>query len=311
MTNAKLIAYSSKGKVNKVKELLELGHDPNQRDSDGWAPLLAASCEGQFQVVQFLLAFGAKVNIIDREGFTALHYAARFGHINVVQFLLQEGCPVDTRNLLKETALDKAKQGRHKKIVEILDEAMKKKLFMRERRSEAERIKKATGKSSLDMDDISDFVDEELNLLMIDDIARMTHKNVRSDDQATREAGRMRGSPKSPQYAVLAQSPPTPRAPSLTQSHSSADTNRRFDAAIQALSTDYPRAYHFWVESFDQESVVPIERFLFALDMYNSDRVEVPNIRLKEMNIPNFKTLLSFNSAMKSLFGNGVSLLVF
>jgi hypothetical protein len=51
----------------------------------------------------------------------------------------------------------------------------------------------------------------------------------------------------------------------------------------------------------DEDTMIPIDRFLFALEMYNDDRVKLPEIKLKEMDPGMFKTLLN-NPSMKALF---------
>ena len=50
--------------MERVREMLEEGADPNAKDKDGNTPLHKAADEGRFDVVKLLLERGADPNII-------------------------------------------------------------------------------------------------------------------------------------------------------------------------------------------------------------------------------------------------------
>ena len=66
----KLLFVSSKGDVDGVTELLDLGCDVNGADYDGRSALHLAASEGKTDVVKLLLERGADVNALDRWGST-------------------------------------------------------------------------------------------------------------------------------------------------------------------------------------------------------------------------------------------------
>ena len=69
--------YSSKcGFVDMVRQLLELGADPNICANDYATPLHEASSRGLLEVTRLLLSHGAKVNEEDKEGKTPFQVAA-------------------------------------------------------------------------------------------------------------------------------------------------------------------------------------------------------------------------------------------
>jgi hypothetical protein len=302
--STELITQSAKGKHKNVKKLLEGGSDPNCRDEDGsgWCPLLAASAEGQYQVLQLLIAFGGNVKIVDKEGFSSLHYSARYGHMQCVSYLIEEGCPVDVLNVYKESAADKARQGRHSKVAILLEDAIEKKQYLKDRKLEHD--KKQRGLK--DFDGISDFVDDELNGYMeIDDISRLSLETGMRGRSTAQVSSQLRSQSQHKVNQHQQRPPPLPSAthPQAVQSFSAASSTHSEDARkIEKVLGNSPVAYSFWVDSFEHEYAVPLDKFIFALEMFNDDRVKIPKIRLKEMDAKSFKTLLNFNDGLKRLF---------
>ncbi len=70
---------ASAGDVERVKELLKKGANPNTKDIDGQTPLHMAASGGHFDVVKLLLEHGADPNVQDKDGATPLHKAASGG----------------------------------------------------------------------------------------------------------------------------------------------------------------------------------------------------------------------------------------
>jgi ankyrin repeat protein len=82
--------------VSFVRELLELGADPNADAVDGFPPLIAAltcrhSPSHTKELVALLLSFGADPNQRGINDYTPLHAAVAEGGFSVVELLLEKG----------------------------------------------------------------------------------------------------------------------------------------------------------------------------------------------------------------------------
>jgi ankyrin repeat protein len=76
------------GDLDKVKELIGQGADPNDVDQDGRTALMYASFNGHTEIVRLLLDEGAEVGIRDALGRTALLYASTGPFAETVKLLL-------------------------------------------------------------------------------------------------------------------------------------------------------------------------------------------------------------------------------
>lgn len=83
------------GYVHRVKELVTLGIDMNQKDQTLKTPLMYAAERGHLKVVEVLLEQGGNVHIKDITYMTALMYAAVYNHPKVVEVLLKGGADVN------------------------------------------------------------------------------------------------------------------------------------------------------------------------------------------------------------------------
>jgi hypothetical protein len=137
--------------LNMVGLLLELGADPNVRDSGGRTPLMVAVTESRIfgrkngvgwiewyvpqrllpgqedwahrgvGPVRALLAKGADVAPADKEGMTALHHAARSDYnVEIAQILLARGADVNARDAAGKTPLDHALAAKLERMPEVL-----------------------------------------------------------------------------------------------------------------------------------------------------------------------------------------------
>lgn len=84
----------------RVRELLELGANPNDRDDRGYTPLLWAALRAavgqQIPVVAALLQAGADPNAVTQEGdSTVLMWAVQSGNRDVVIHLIDHGARVN------------------------------------------------------------------------------------------------------------------------------------------------------------------------------------------------------------------------
>jgi len=92
--------------VERVKELLEKGADPNTQDEKGRTPLYWAASEGHVDVVRLLLERGVDPNTQDEFGDTPLHEAAYKGRVDVVELLLVRGADPNVKDGDGKTPLD-------------------------------------------------------------------------------------------------------------------------------------------------------------------------------------------------------------
>ncbi|MFQ5991850.1 MAG: cytochrome c oxidase assembly factor Coa1 family protein [Nitrospiraceae bacterium] len=102
----KLHAAASRGRVGKVKVLLDQGDKVDAKDAEGRTPLHEASQHGHNKVVTLLIERGAQVGAKEKEfGQTPLHLAVEQQHAEIVKILLQAGGDVNARNKLRQTPL--------------------------------------------------------------------------------------------------------------------------------------------------------------------------------------------------------------
>ena len=94
--------------ISFIRELLELGADPNPTQHDGFPPLIAAlSCSRSqlgsparpdiMEVIDLLLSFGADPNQRGINDYTALHMAAAEENMSAVEVLLRAGADPSLR----------------------------------------------------------------------------------------------------------------------------------------------------------------------------------------------------------------------
>lgn len=99
--NTLLVQYSVEGKIDKVKELLQQGADPNIPGLIGETPLITASMNGHLDVVKLLFEWDPNIKNKER----ALVQASMSGHKNVVEFLLDRGANINYKSKFDENPL--------------------------------------------------------------------------------------------------------------------------------------------------------------------------------------------------------------
>lgn len=82
-----LVLWCLLGKVELVRELLDRGTSPNQRDPDGYSALHGAAENGHLEIVKLLLQRGACRDAATRDGLTPLDLAEICGQVEVAKLL--------------------------------------------------------------------------------------------------------------------------------------------------------------------------------------------------------------------------------
>lgn len=130
-----LLQASHRGLSNITEKLLARSSKPeylNDPSEDGITPLIAASSEGHVEVVKQLVAANANVNAVDKDGTSALMAAAARGHFEVVGELVKAKPEVNSQNKDGHTALMFAYNGKNQvetlweRYTQFLAEAEKK-----------------------------------------------------------------------------------------------------------------------------------------------------------------------------------------
>ena len=97
-----------RGSARLVRQLLQMGADPNAQDNAEWSPLHEACNRGNLGVVKVLTEFGADLNLKGFGKDSPLHDAARNGHLKVVKFLVRAGANLNAKNAGNRTPREEA-----------------------------------------------------------------------------------------------------------------------------------------------------------------------------------------------------------
>ena len=96
-----IMTASSRGDIDAVKMLLDMGMYIDKKDNKGWTALMYASFNGQSDIVSMLIEKGADVNTRDNKGFSAFHLANSKHHTEIVSMLQKKKKEIkDARPLL-------------------------------------------------------------------------------------------------------------------------------------------------------------------------------------------------------------------
>ena len=103
MTFAEAHRAIKRGDINRIREELENGLEPNLGNQYSWTILMAAAMKGDTQIGRLLIEKGADVERRNKFGQSALSLAAHTGHPSFVQLLLVSGaslnCDPDGKSL--------------------------------------------------------------------------------------------------------------------------------------------------------------------------------------------------------------------
>ena len=112
-----------------IRELLELGADPNYGDHAGFPSLIAALGSADrpdmYEIVELLLSFGADIQQRGHNDYTPLHYAACAEDIRALELLLAHGADLEARTRIDDhaTPLEEATNLGRERSVEFLKKA--------------------------------------------------------------------------------------------------------------------------------------------------------------------------------------------
>ena len=96
----RLVEAARDGSVDTVRDLLDVGIDPESLDDERHTGLILASAGGHVQVLDELLNRGANEDAKDRDGYTGLMLAASRGHIDIVKKIIRTGVNLETQGFL-------------------------------------------------------------------------------------------------------------------------------------------------------------------------------------------------------------------
>ncbi|OZJ04377.1 hypothetical protein BZG36_03194 [Bifiguratus adelaidae] len=112
---------ASRGSLDVVKFLIDLGADVDLRDREGETALLKAAYHGHLRLVQYFLTdCHTSITQADRDGWTALHNACSRGHLQVAKYLVECGANIDAKSKMGHTALINAASKADLDVVEYL-----------------------------------------------------------------------------------------------------------------------------------------------------------------------------------------------
>jgi ankyrin repeat protein len=94
--------------VQRVREFLDIGMDPNTISPNGWTGVTYASANGNVEMMKTLILHGTDVNKADKDGWTPIMFAAFQGNLEAVQLLLDHSADVLVTNIANTGALTMA-----------------------------------------------------------------------------------------------------------------------------------------------------------------------------------------------------------
>ena len=121
-----LMVSAFNGHTGVVGELLAAGASPDVRDRAGRTALMFASTGKNRGTVALLLANKAQINLMDgQEGWTALMFAAAEGHRSIVELLLQQGADPTVIDVDESTAESFARDNGHTDLADLIGDSAK------------------------------------------------------------------------------------------------------------------------------------------------------------------------------------------
>ncbi|XP_051876043.1 cyclin-dependent kinase 4 inhibitor C-like [Pristis pectinata] len=115
-----LTTAAASGNINRVRELLDNGVDPNGVNKYGMTALQVMKMSRP-DICRLLLNRGANPNVQDRHGIALVHDLAREGHLDTLTVLVEEGnADINLRDGNNKQAIDLARENNYPDIVDYL-----------------------------------------------------------------------------------------------------------------------------------------------------------------------------------------------
>nr|XP_057910660.1 protein phosphatase 1 regulatory inhibitor subunit 16B [Doryrhamphus excisus] len=92
--------------LGDIQELVRIGEEVNQQDSQGATLLHIAAANGYMQAAELLLEGGARMDLRDSDGWQPLHAAACWGQMHLAELLVSHGASLNAKTFLEETPID-------------------------------------------------------------------------------------------------------------------------------------------------------------------------------------------------------------
>lgn len=111
--------------IKVMRALLDIGCNPNSRDSTGRTPLSRTVCYKGYRKIDLLLKAGADINATDNDGYTPLHHTVRnrFSGAHEAEYLINEGAnknkPTSEGNTPLMVAIDNQCWDHIKKLLDL------------------------------------------------------------------------------------------------------------------------------------------------------------------------------------------------
>lgn len=116
----KLVREAALGRLEYVKQYLDLHPDQVDCLSAGKTCLQVAAHQGHINIIIYLLSVRANVNIVDKEGDSTLHYAAFGNQPEIMRILLMHGAHINVVNSSRCSALHISAHKRPPHCVKVL-----------------------------------------------------------------------------------------------------------------------------------------------------------------------------------------------
>jgi ankyrin repeat protein len=116
-----LCEAARRGNLPVVQALVNVGHGSvNARTPSGDMAIFDAVLGGSVPVVEFLCSSGAALDVTDKNGFSPAHLAAMNGNADVLGALISKGAPINLESNAKDTPLHLAARNGHTLCVKML-----------------------------------------------------------------------------------------------------------------------------------------------------------------------------------------------
>ena len=116
----KIIESHDKKKYEVLKQMLDMGADPNIRDSNGWSALHYACQFGDLESVKILIENNANIDTYSNNQRIPLHLASNMNYPEVVKFLLENKSNPNYKDELGCTPMHLASKQGNTKCIEYL-----------------------------------------------------------------------------------------------------------------------------------------------------------------------------------------------